>query len=679
MTKRTRSGSRAQLERTAPETQPSSRRKPLTFEDTLTIRTPADPQITADGMRIAFTLADWPQEQTKPRQRIWVVDTDGDGEPRPFTNGPKGDSSPAWSPDGRWLAFISEREEADKGHAQLYLQPAEGGEARRVCVMPNGAASPRWSADGTHIAFLSREGAEYTGGPKVNEELRHTRLWCVRPESDTPEPLTPPDVTIWRYAWSPDGTRIAVFYSTGPGETDWYRGEIGIVAARGGAVRPITHLTRQAETPTWSRDGRTLYFILGEWSDRGLVGGDVCALSFADGVDTAPRNLTPGIEMSISWLQELQDGRLLYAAWDHLANSVGLLDPASGATTTLTADFWIGDGGWPRLSTTPDGSRVVVTHCDAAHLVDMWVGALQLKRGGHGKNGSSSAATSATDTISWRQRTRLNPIAEETLTLAQSQRITYDGADGWRIEGFFTPPLDARYGSPPPLVLFVHGGPTSAFREGALQTVALAERTVQLLATAGFAVLWVNPRGSIGRGAEFADAVLGDPGGKDYEDLMRGVDYVVSRGWADGDRVGIFGWSYGGLMTAWAVTQTTRFRAAVMGAGVCDFHSFHAQSNIPDWDMRVLAADPLERPDWYRQHSAITFAKRVTTPTLILHGEADPSVPVNQSYAFFRALHERGVPSELVIYPGEGHGIREREHLRDLFARLARWFETYLT
>jgi dipeptidyl aminopeptidase/acylaminoacyl peptidase len=156
------------------------------------------------------------------------------------------------------------------------------------------------------------------------------------------------------------------------------------------------------------------------------------------------------------------------------------------------------------------------------------------------------------------------------------------------------------------------------------------------------------------------------------------VAYVVAQGWADGDRSGIFGWSYGGFMTAWAVTQTPRFKAAVMGAGVSDFHSFHAQSNIPDWDMRVLAADPLERPDVYRAHSAITYAGRVTTPTLILHGEEDHSVPVNQSYAFYRALREREVPAELVVYPGEGHGIRDREHLRDMFARLLRWFETYL-
>jgi dipeptidyl aminopeptidase/acylaminoacyl peptidase len=672
MTKRTNRSATAEPRRVAPETSPSTHRSPLTFEATLGIRTPTDPQITADGTRIAFTLTDWPQNQTKPRHRIWVVETDGDGEPRPFTNGPKDDSSPRWSPDGRWLAFVSERGEADKGHAQLYLQPAEGGEARRICLMPNGAASPQWSPDGSRIAFLSHEGTEYTSGPKVNEELRHTRLWTVRPESDTAEPVTPPDRTIWRYAWSPDSSRFAIFFSTGPGETDWYRGQLGLVAARGGAIRQLTQLTRQAETPMWSRDGRTLYFILGEWSDRGLVGGEVCALPVGDGEKGGiiePRTLTPGIECSVSWLHELADGRLLYTAWDHLANAAGLLDSATGALTPLTTDFWIGDGAWPHLSTTPDGTRFVAAHCDGSHPVDLWTGTLTLNSG---KNGNAS------DAITWRQRTRLNPLAEETLSLAPSKRIAYAGADGWRIEGFFTPPLNARYGTPPPLVLFVHGGPTSAFRESFIQTIAIIERTVQLLATAGFAVLAVNPRGSIGRGVAFADAVLGDPGGKDYEDLMRGVDYVVAQGWADGERAGIFGWSYGGLMTAWTVTQTPRFKAAVMGAGVSDFHSFHAQTNIADWDMRVLAADPLERPDWYRQRSAITFAGRVTTPTLVLHGEEDHSVPVNQGYAFYRALRERNVPAELVVYPSEGHGIRDREHLRDMFTRLLRWFETYL-
>jgi dipeptidyl aminopeptidase/acylaminoacyl peptidase len=635
-------------------------RQAVTFENTRSIRTPADAQISPDGRRVAFTLAEWVADQPRARERIWVVEV-GRGEPRPLTFGPKGDSSPRWSSDGATLAFVSERGEEDKGKAQLYVVPAEGGEARRVCVMPNGAGQPEWSPDGSRIAFLSHEGEEWTSGPKVNEELRHTRLWTVRPESDTPEPVTPPDATVWRYTWSPDGSQLAVYYSEGPGETDWYRGQIGLVPAGGGAIRRMTALTRQADAPAWSRDGRMLYFILGEWSDRGIVGGEVCALDVATG---DLRNLTPGVEISVSWVRELPDGRLLYAAWDGLSNQVGTLDPRTGELQPVTRDFYLGDGAWPRLTATAYGRRLAATHGDEALPVEVWLGEL--------------SGTGEGERAEWRRLTRLNRLAEETLAIVPSRRVEYEGADGWRIQGLFTPPATETRDTPPPLVVLVHGGPTSAVRETYIQTNTIIEPIVQLLAAAGFAVLRTNPRGSIGRGAAFADAVLGDPGGKDFEDILRGADYVIGQGWADGARQGIFGWSYGGFMTAWAVTQTTRFKAAVMGAGVSDFHSFHAQSNIPDWDMRALAADPLARPDVYRERSAITFAGRIQTPTLVLHGEADESVPVNQSYAFYRALRERGVPAELAIYPGEGHGVRGRGHLRDLCERLVRWFESYL-
>jgi dipeptidyl aminopeptidase/acylaminoacyl peptidase len=176
----------------------------------------------------------------------------------------------------------------------------------------------------------------------------------------------------------------------------------------------------------------------------------------------------------------------------------------------------------------------------------------------------------------------------------------------------------------------------------------------------------------------FADAILGDMGGKDLDDVLLGVDHLVASGRVDGTRLGIMGWSYGGFATEWAVTQTTRFKAAVAGAGICDFHSFHAQSNIPDWDRRFLGANLAEQPETYRARSAITFISRVTTPTLIVHGERDDCVPVNQAYAFHRALYERGVPTELAIYPREGHGFTERDHLRDLCERMLRWFERYL-
>jgi dipeptidyl aminopeptidase/acylaminoacyl peptidase len=640
----------------------AQRHTPVTFETTLGIRVPSDPQISADGTQVAFVLSERVADRPTPRERIWLVETQQGAEPHPFTDGPKGDTCPRWSPDGRWLAFVSERDEADWGHPQLYLMPAMGGSPHRLCLMPNGVSGPAWSPDGDRLAFLSLEGEEPSTEPKVDEGLRHQRLWTIRPESDTPEPVTAPDLTVWSYAWSPDGAQLAVYYSTSPGETAWYRGQIGVVPATGGAVRQVTQLTRQAAALAWARDGQQLYYVSGEWSDRPLIGGDIYVLPLND---EEPRNLTPSAELSVSWVHELPDGRLLYAAWEGLTNAVGLLHLTTGERVPLARDYYLGDGSWPRLSATSDGRRCTATHADETHPLEVWLGEI---------GGTESEAQ-----LAWRRLTRLNAPAEETLAIVPSQRISYTGADNWRIEGLFTPPMGGRTGAPPPLVVWVHGGPTSAFRETYLQPGRLdAVLLTQLLANAGFATLRVNPRGGMGRGVAFADAVLGDPGGKDLEDVLRGVDYIVEQGWADGERVAIGGWSYGGFLTAWAVTQTPRFKAAVVGAGICDFHSFHAQSNIPDWDMRVLAADPLVEPEAYRARSAITFAQRVTTPTLVLHGEQDPSVPVSQAYACYRALRECGVPAELAVYPREGHGVRECEHLRDIWARLIRWFERYV-
>jgi len=636
----------------------AAQQTPVTIDAIFSLRLPLDPQISPDGKQVAFPLYEWLPDQPVQRSRIWLVDTAG-GEPRPFSNGEHGDDEPRWSPDSQRIAFTSQR--GDDRHPQLYIMPVEGGEARRVCAMPNGASDIAWSPDARRIAFLSLEGAEPGTEPKVNEEERHRRLWTVRPESDTPEPVTPPNVTIWYYAWSPDSEQLAVYYSAGPTESDWYRGQIGDVPAGGGAIRQISALTRQAGALTWSRDGQRLYYVSGEWSDRPLVGGDVYVQSIAGG---EARNLTPGIECNPSWLGELPGGpdgaggRLLYVAWAGLSNRLGILNTVSDTRTVLSSDFYIGHRAWPHVSATPDLRTFVTTHSDQQHGDNIWLGEL------HGEPGA--------ETVQWRQLTRLNPIAEETFQLAPSERISFEGADGWRIEGLYTPPLNPKEGQLPPLVLNVHGGPTSAFRDTWLDFMA------PQLSTAGYAVLRINPRGSMGRGVAFSDAVLGDMGGKDFEDLMGGVDYVIERGLADGNRLAIIGWSYGGFMTAWAVTQTNRFKAAMVGAGVTDFHSFHAQSNIGNWDEDFIAANWLEQPNAYRERSALTYAARVTTPTLIVHGEQDPCVPVNQAYAFYRALRERGVTTELAVYPREGHGFRERDHTRDLYERLLRWLDRYV-
>jgi dipeptidyl aminopeptidase/acylaminoacyl peptidase len=633
-------------------------RVPVTPGAMETLRLPADVQISPDGQRVAYIVMEPVFDQPKRQGRIWIVDTSG-GEPQPLTKGPAEDSCPRWSPDNQHIAFISKSKgEGSKGKAQLYMIPAQGGEARQVCTMPNGVSDLDWSPDGKRIAFLSLEGEEPKSDPRVITPNRHQRLWTIRPGYDIPEPVTPDGLTIGEYAWSPDSQHIALYYSTGPDDTDWYRGQIGLVPAAGGAVRQLTYLTRQASALTWSPDGTRLAYISGEWSDPCRGGGDVYILSLTTG-DAQPRNLTPGISFSPAWCRWFPDGqRLLFAGWDGVTQLIGIHNENDGTITPLVRDF-VMSVFCPNLSTTSDVLRFATTHANQQHPSDVWFGEITM-----------NADTGAD--IKLKRLTRLNPIAEETFALAPAERISYHSIDGWRIDALFTPPLERKGDTPPPLVVYVHGGPSWAWLDD------FGGPWTQTLASAGYAILRANIRGSWGRGVAFADAVIGDMGGKDLQDLLDGVDYLVERGLVDGNRVAIAGGSYGGFMAAWAITQTTRFKAAIMAAGVSDFHSFHAQSRISDWDMRFLGGSPLEHPELYRKRSAITYAARVKTPTLIVHGENDEDVPVNQAHAFYRALRERNVPVEFVIYPREGHGLSEREHRKDCEERILRWFERYL-
>ncbi len=630
-------------------------RLPVTYNRLRDIRIPSDAQIAPDGHHVAFQVAEWVHDQPKLRTRIWLASTQ-DGSITPLTTGDFGDTNPVWSPDGQWIAFLANRGAEDGQQAQVYVVPSAGGAARRVCRMPNGAIDLLWSPDGRYLAFVSPAGKDPSREPQVNEAVRHRQLWIVQPTYDTAQPVTPDTVSIWNFAWSHDSSQLAVYFSADAGENAWYRGQVGIVAAGGGLVTQLGHLDRQAAALAWSRDGSRVYYVSGEWSDRGLTGGDIFEVA-VNGGDA--RNLTPGVEFSPSWMYELDDGRhLLYCAWDGLGNHIGLLDRETLERTILDADLVLAERSWPRLSISPDLTHIAAVCVDDEVPQEVWSGQLD----------TSGSGTS----LELRRLTHLNPIPEQTLVLAPSEKVQFAAPDGLRIDALFTPPLHPLHGDPPPLVVYVHGGPTTAFKPYWMETVT------QLLADAGFAVLRANIRGSMGRGVAFADAVLGDMGGKDFEDLLAGVDALASQRRIDAERVGIYGWSYGGFMTAWAVTHSQRFRAAVMGAGICDFLSFHAQSNIPDWDERFIKADPVQTPESYRERSAIWNAAQVHTPTLIIHGEDDPCVPVSQAYAFYRALKARSVPTELAVYPREVHGFRERDHLRDVFERLVRWFETYL-
>lgn len=416
----------------------------------------------------------------------------------------------------------------------------------------------------------------------------------------------------------------------------------------GGDARTIHSARRQVAGPAWSPDGRQIAFLSSNWSDRGITPGAVFVAPAEGGKAREVSSGHRASAVSLEWSDDSQ--RLLTAA--HELGGVGLaeIDVATGRRTSLwrgDASFWEGSS----IFSTDGHGNVAVVRESPTEPPDVWLA----RRGPGG--------------VEWERLTRLHTQAAD-LAIGDTDAIHWKGADGWEMQGLVIRPVGSG-GGPYPMVTIVHGGPTGAHK----YQYHAAGRGFQLLAARGIAVFLPNPRGSTGWGLEFAESNIGDMGGKDWEDIQAGIDHCVAEGIADPERLGIGGGSYGGFMTAWAVTQTERFKAAVMQAGVSDWRSFHGRSYLCDWDaIHYGDADPWDPDGTYRRFSPITFVKRARTPTLILHGEQDGDVPVEQSYLFYRALKDLGVETELVVYPREHHGFVERNHKLDQHRRTTQWF-----
>jgi dipeptidyl aminopeptidase/acylaminoacyl peptidase len=285
-----------------------------------------------------------------------------------------------------------------------------------------------------------------------------------------------------------------------------------------------------------------------------------------------------------------------------------------------------------------------------------------------------AAAPDAAGAPAWKQVSNLNPQVVR-YTLGETRELRWQAPDGLELRGQLVLPVGYQEGQRVPLIAWVHGGPAWLWMHG---FYGASRQPAQLFANHGYAVLLANPRGSTGWGVGFTEANIGDFGGRDYDDIIGGVDHVIAQGIADPDRLGIAGWSYGGFISAWAITQTDRFKAASVGAGIVNWRSFHGVAEIGSWDAISLRADPYELGGIYDQRSPLTHIRNARTPTLILHGADDNIVPASQSYELFRALKDQGVPTELVIYPREPHGFRERAHNLDRLRRYLDWFARYL-
>jgi len=561
----------------------------------------------------------------------------------------------AWSPDSRRLAFLSDA--AHPGQLELYVAPVAGGAARRLTRLKGYLSSPAWSPDGRTIALLFIENAPGEAGPLVavppvegvvESQIDEERLMLVDVTTGRTRPISPPDLYVYEFDWSPDSRNLVGTAAHGNGDDNWYIAEL-FVFDRAGNAKSILKPGMQIGVPRWSPDGRTVAFIGGLMSDEPVVGGDLYAMPAEGG---AARNLTEGMKAtaaSIAWLADSQT--VLFAEFVDGGTGIASASVSGGSQRTLwTAGETIAAGEFvPGISLARDGKTSAVILESFDRPPEVWAGSVG----------------------AWKQITHrnagLHPVWGPSKSLHWKSDI---GA----VQGWLTYPRNYDPRRRYPMVVYVHGGPSWATTPRWPDAWSYAAA----LPAEGYFLLAPNPRGSYGAGEAFTRANIKDFGGGDFRDILAGVDAALVDVSIDPKRLGITGWSYGGYMTMWAVTQTGRFTAAVAGAGLANWQSYYGENAIDQWMIPFFGASVYDDPAVYAKSSPIAFINHARTPTLVLVGDSDGECPPPQSFEFWHALKTLGVKTQLVVYPREGHEFSQPVHLRDVIERAVAWFNEFL-
>jgi dipeptidyl aminopeptidase/acylaminoacyl peptidase len=568
----------------------------------------------------------------------------------------------AWSPDGSSIVFVTADE---KEQTQLALASGAGDGVRTLTHAHGPLDTPRFSPDGTRIAFLYSEGAPRTPGPLnplardagvLSSTVYEQRLAVIPAAGGEPRLLGPADLNIYEYDWSPDGRRFVVSAAHGSGDDNWWLAELDLCDAASGTVTTLAKPTLQIASPRWSGDGKRIAWIGGIMSDETITGGDVFVIP-ASGGEAA--DITPGLAASvhtITW--NGSSTRLLateFAAGEEVLASIDVAAKSQRELWRAPEMIWANSV----FGLTPDDVGISLSRNGTMSAVvrQSWTSPPEVESGPPGK---------------WRPITHVNagvhPITGKATNI-------YWKSDGFRVQGMLIEPPQVVPGRSYPLVVLVHGGPAFASYP---VFPGSAESYDAVLASEGFYVFRPNPRGSYGQGEAFTQANVKDFGYGDLRDILTGVDAVLKSAPVDPARLGIAGWSYGGYMTMWALTQTNRFKAAVAGAGLSDWLSYYGTNNIDTWMIPYFGASVYDDPKVYERSSPITFIKNVHTPTLVVGGDRDAEVPITQSYEYWNALQRLGVKTEFVVYPDEGHFFFKHEDQVDVMTRLVGWFDEYL-
>ena len=659
-------------------------KRAVTFDDVLDVKAVGGATISPDGSQVLYTVRQWVAEKDpstplpaaqaplrtgrmEARTHVWKVATNGSAPARQITFGERGDSQPQWSPDGRFISFVSSRGPGDDVKAQIHVMRADGGEAWKLTDSKENVQGYSWAPDSARIALVAtdaRSADEDSAIKKRDDErvfegdFRFAHLWLVDVTSKTATRIT--EGTAYTVAgapsWAPDSQRLVFGAGATPMLRD-NRRDIYLADVSSKRIEKLSTNFGSDTSPRWSPDGKSIAWTAEPYTGAPMPDGTAPGVTMQSKLmlyDVAARSIkdvsSPGFDTEAGnpvWTAE--GNRVMFVAGKRAYTEAFAYDLTSGRYTQLSTRKTL-----QGTSISKDGRTIalIMDSPDSASEVYLTDPAFQ----------------------NFRKLTTTNPQLAE-LAQGDTEVVTWKGADGMEVEGVLLKPVGFSAGTRYPTLVVAHGGPAGAyvngFRLGGLEGG-------QVWANKGWAVFYPNPRGSTNYGEKFLQNNVNDWGGGDYKDIMTGVDALVARGVADPDKLAHIGWSYGGYMTAWVITQTTRFKAAMVGAGLTNMWSMYGTNDIPSVLISYFGGIPNAKTlPLYLDRSAMSHIDKVTTPTLILHGAQDERVPVGQAQELFRGLKDRGKPTELVFYPREGHGISEYYHQKDRMQRIYDWVTKY--
>jgi len=602
---------------------------------------------------------------------LWVADA-ATGERHLFTVAAKSSTDAAWSPDGRWIAFLSDRtaplagSPADK--TQVYVMPADGGEAQQLTKMEKGVKAFEWAPDSKSMAIAAeapdtkpmKDRKETFGEYHIlHADYQMTHLWLVNlPKTDDagrtsavgePKLLTSGDsFSVGDFTFSPDGKRIAFSAQRDPDLISGFSADIYTVSIADGAVRKIVDTPGPESDPQWSPDGTQIAFVTSNGSKYFFYANQRIAVVSSEG--GAPRVITSGFDEDADLLRWSPDG-IYFSALQKTTSSLFLLDPKTEAVKQIEMP---GSEIVGQFSFSKDFKRVAYRGAGANQFAEVY-----------------SADLPASSPV------KLTHAAEqlEGYDVAKREVVHWKSGDGTAIEGILYKPADFDANKKYPLLVVIHGGPT-----GIDMPMISADRyyPVERFLARGALVLKPNYRGSAGYGEKFRSLNVRNLGVGDYADVISGVDYLIGQGFVDKDRVGSMGWSEGGYISAFITTSSDRFKAVSVGAGISDWMTYYANTDITPFTPQYLHATPWDDAEIYRKTSPITYIAKAKTPTLIQHGGADRRVPIANGFELRQALEDHGVPVKMVIYDGFGHPINKPKQQRAVMEENENWFGHYI-